>query len=211
MKKFRTGKLHTGTHHMFSKKKKKYTSSFMKASSFIATCLHCTKSAWEWDTATLLLPLLCTVLLLHNAKMKQEEKSEIQREKYRQATYWKYMEQKDSERANRRAVLFHWALKTWQMGQNFYYFITSRSHARAGSFILGTLLLPAFLVFFCKKYLYTLLQASSFCFCCCSVSHCKRKHASTWHLIMVQAGSPPKRLRKWIVGKTSAFSRHKSH
>lgn len=30
-------------------------------------------------TTTLLLPLLCTVLLLHNTKMKQKEQGEIQR------------------------------------------------------------------------------------------------------------------------------------
>lgn len=46
---FTIGKLETGTYHMFSKKKTetKHISPPMKASSFIAAWLCCTKPAWE--------------------------------------------------------------------------------------------------------------------------------------------------------------------
>lgn len=154
---------------MFSKAKnsKVHMSSSMKASSFIATCLHqvcnmhqvCMGMSHSHSSIPFSLPCAPPAQCTNETRRKRNSETKSKRGNIR-----KINGTKRSWKAKQQDCPVPLGTVTWQMAQDFYYFITSGSHARAGSSILGSLLLHTFWPFFCKKFLLVLFRVPPFAF-----------------------------------------------
>lgn len=180
----------------------------MKASSFIAAWLCCTKPAWEWATAIVLLALLCTMFSHVQCKNEMRKRKRNLEIKERREKIWQINGEERWGKAKWQSCAVSPGSLTWHMAQDilFYYkWITC----------MGWIIRPgqpgaSYSLTLSAQSFFLPLQVFSCCICwCSSVSDSKRKHASAWHLTVVPANSPTKRYRKWLVGQISAFTRHK--
>lgn len=139
----------------------------MKASSFIAAWLHCTKPAWEWATAFILLASLCTMLSHVQCKNETREGKRNPEIKARRGKIRKINGAERCWKAKWQGCAVPPGSVTWQTAQDLYYFITSRSHVRAGSSVLGCLVLHTAWPCLSKAF-FSPLRVSSCYFCWCS-------------------------------------------
>lgn len=113
----------------------------MKASSFIAAWLCCTKSAWEWATTIVLLALLCTMFSHMQCKNKMRERKRNLEIKERRGKIWKINGEERWGKAKWQRCAASPSSLTQHLAQGIYYFTTRGSRAWAGSSVLGSLVL----------------------------------------------------------------------
>lgn len=143
LRKCRTGKLHTGTQHMFSKAKKP-PHIFLHKSQQLYCHQVCTGMPQP------LFYSLCFALCFSCTTQKWNKRSKV---KFRdKGNIMKTHGTKRLWKGKQKGCTVPLGTSTWRMAQDFYYFITSRSHERAGSSVLGSLLLCDFWPFIVKIF-----------------------------------------------------------